>query len=145
MVDRYTAEKNFDYEINANKVVNNDRDVPQRNNEPNGEPETLVGKQLHKFGDLAVKEKPPNTLQRTKKKNMNEQLLKKKKNVNSPNITYKKDYINELTNEPLFYNPKTKDTISIYEELLYSIEVISLFLITFFLLSRSSYEFVKLV
>ena len=61
MVDRYTAEKNFDYEINANKVINNDRDIPQRDNEPNGEPETLVGKNLHKFGDLVVKEKPPSS------------------------------------------------------------------------------------
>lgn len=120
MVDRYTAEKNFDYEINANKVINNDRDIPQRDNEPNGEPETLVGKNLHKFGDLVVKEKPPSSLQRKKNKSKIEQLIQQrtKMNTNNTNIPNKKQLIDTSTNELLLYKPKTKDTKTIYEDLL---------------------------
>ena len=112
MVDRYTAEKNFDYEINANKVINNDRDIPQRDNEPNGEPETLVGKNLHKFGDLVVKEKPPSSLQRKKNKSKIEQLIQQRTqmNRNNTNIPNKKQLIDTSTNELLLYKPKTKDT-----------------------------------
>lgn len=122
MVDKYTKEKKYDYDINANKVVNTDRDFPQRDNEPSGEPETLVGRPMHKFGDLAVKEKPPNTLTRKKNRNMIEKLIKKRaKSTNNNKYTD----IGETTNlldksskEQLLYKPKTKDTLAIYEDLL---------------------------
>ena len=122
MVDKYTKEKKYDYDINANKVVNTDRDFPQRDNEPSGEPETLVGRQLHKFGDLAVKEKPPNTLTRKKNRNMIEKLIKKRTKSSNNNqytdIGQNSILLDNSTKELLLYKPKTKDTLAIYEDLL---------------------------
>ena len=69
MVEKYRDDYFYEYENNANKVVaisNRDNiDV----NESTGEAKTLVGKKLHRFGDLALREKAPKILKKNKKKN----------------------------------------------------------------------------
>ena len=109
MVDKYTNEKMFDLELNSNKVVNiKDKYVNLNFNEPTGEAETLVGKKLHKFGDLAQHSKPP-ILKRTKINDNNKNEIF----FNNNFIDFSKNL-----NEDIFYKPKTKDTQNVYEELL---------------------------
>ena len=111
MVDKYTNEKMFDLELNSNKVVNvKDKYVNLNFNEPTGEAETLVGKKLHKFGDLAQHSKPPSKLKRTKINNNN----------NKNEIFFNNNFVNFSKNlsEDILYKPKTKDTQNVYEELL---------------------------
>ena len=110
MVDKYTNEKMFDLELNSNKVVNiKDKYVNLNFNEPTGEAETLVGKKLHKFGDLAQHSKPP-ILKRTKINNNN----------NKNELFFNNNFINFSKNlsEDILYKPKTKDTQNVYDELL---------------------------
>ncbi len=110
MVDKYTNEKMFDLELNSNKVVNiKDKYVNLNFNEPTGEAETLVGKKLHKFGDLAQHSKPPSILKRTKINDNNKNEIF----FNNNFIDFSKNL-----NEDIFYKPKTKDTQNVYEELL---------------------------
>ena len=111
MVEKYRDDYFYEYENNANKVVaisNRDNiDV----NESTGEAKTLVGKKLHRFGDLALREKAPKILKKNKKKTLSNQLIETfTTNLNNKYIT--------LNEEKLKYYPKTKDTHSIYDDLL---------------------------
>ena len=53
----YTKFKAYDYRANSNLVLQPETRV--KTNEPTGEPESLAGKPLHKFGDRAERAKPP--------------------------------------------------------------------------------------
>ena len=72
MVERYRDDAIFEYENNANKVVaiSNRDNIPDIN-ESTGEAKTLVGKKLHRFGDLALREKPSKNIKKKKKMQKN--------------------------------------------------------------------------
>ena len=113
MIDKNYEHDNYDYEDNNNnftsrrdkdkdkdKNKDKDKDKHQRkHDEPTGEAETLIGRKLHKFGDLAQREKIPRT------------YLERRRNEE------KAFNIRKLKNENR-YNPKTKDTQSIYEDII---------------------------
>ena len=122
MVERLTKEKIYDYDLNANKVLNTqNKDYSQRDNEPSGEPETLVGKKLAPFGDLAIREKPPSVLSSQTKhtKRLIDRVRKKNTSIplSSNNPTYN-SAIPSINSEHLLYQPKTHETKLTYEELL---------------------------
>ncbi len=112
MVERYRDDAIFEYENNANKVVaiSNRDNIPDIN-ESTGEAKTLVGKKLHRFGDLALREKPPKNIKKSKNKSLSNQLME----TFTSNLNKK---YNSLSEEKLNYYPKTKDTHSIYDDLL---------------------------
>ena len=87
-------DKFYDFEGNPEKP--NTKGYGRKTNEPTGEAESLIGKKLHKFGDLAQREKIPIS------------LLNRRKNEEYSFGTVKKSS----------YNPKTKDTQLIYEDIM---------------------------
>ena len=75
----------------------------RRRNEPTGEAETLIGRKLPRFGDLAQREKIPRTYLERRKNEEKAFGVRKIKGENS-------------------YNPKTKDTQSIYEDIIIMVQ-----------------------
>ena len=90
-------------EKDREKDKDKDKDKHRRHDEPTGEAETLIGRKLHRFGDLAQREKiPRNYLERRKNEEKAFGAIKMK-NENK-------------------YNPKTKDTQSIYEDIIIMVQ-----------------------
>ena len=102
--NNYYKKKALEKKNPRDKEKDKERDrIKSRKEEPTGEAQSLIGRKLHKFGDLAQREKiPQNYLYRRK----NEEQLFKLKNQN----------IKEG------YNPKTKDTKSIYEDIIVMVQ-----------------------
>ena len=75
----------------------------RRRNEPTGEAETLIGRKLPRFGDLAQREKIPRTYLDRRK---NEEKAFGARKIKGENR----------------YNPKTKDTQSIYEDIIIMVQ-----------------------
>ena len=102
--NNYYKKKALEKKNPRDKEKDKERDrIKSRREEPTGEAQSLIGRKLHKFGDLAQREKiPQNYLYRRK----NEEQLFRLKNQN----------IKEG------YNPKTKDTKSIYEDIIVMVQ-----------------------
>ena len=77
--------------------------LKSRREEPTGEAQSLIGRKLHKFGDLAQREKIPQTYLYRRK---NEENLFRLKHPNAQRE----------------YNPKTKDTQSLYEDIIVMVQ-----------------------
>ena len=102
--NNYYKKKALEKKNPRDKEKDKERDrIKSRREEPTGEAQSLIGRKLHKFGDLAQREKiPQNYLYRRK----NEEQLFRLKNQN----------IKEG------YKPKTKDTKSIYEDIIVMVQ-----------------------
>ena len=77
--------------------------IKSRKEEPTGEAQSLIGRKLHKFGDLAQREKIPQTYLSRRKNEEKLFNLKKQKDERG-------------------YNPKTKDTQSLYEDIIIMVQ-----------------------
>ena len=115
MIDKTYENDNYDYENNNNnftsrrdrdrdkdKEKDKDKDKHKKHDEPTGEAETLIGR-LHKFGDLAQREKIPRAYLERRRNEEKAFNLRRAKNENR-------------------YNPKTKDTQSIYEDIIIMVQ-----------------------
>ena len=104
--DNYDADEfnihNY-YKKDKEKEKDKDKDKYRKHDEPTGEAETLIGRKLHRFGDLAQREKIPRT------------YLERRKNEEKAFGTQKTKAENK-------YNPKTKDTQSIYEDIIIMVQ-----------------------
>ena len=115
MIDKTYENDNYDYENNNNnftsrrdrdrdkdKEKDKDKDKHKKHDEPTGEAETLIGR-LHKFGDLAQREKIPRAYLERRRNEEKAFNIRRAKNENR-------------------YNPKTKDTQSIYEDIIIMVQ-----------------------
>ena len=100
--DIYNNNNNY-YKRDKEKDKERDKDKHRKHDEPTGEAETLIGRKLHRFGDLAQREKIPRTYLERRKNEENAFGTRKPKNENR-------------------YNPKTKDTQSIYEDIIIMVQ-----------------------
>ena len=98
----YTNNNNY-YKKDKDKDKDKEKDKHRKHDEPTGEAETLIGRKLHKFGDLAQREKIPRTYLERRKNEEKAFNIRKSKNENR-------------------YNPKTKDTQSIYEDIIIMVQ-----------------------
>ena len=90
---------NIKYSKKDKKDKDKEKDKLKRRDEPTGEAETLIGRKLPRFGDLAQREKIPRTYLERRKNEEKAFGSRRLKNENK-------------------YNPKTKDTQSIYEDII---------------------------
>ena len=98
----YTNNNNY-YKKDKDKDKDKEKDKHRKHDEPTGEAETLIGRKLHKFGDLAQREKIPRAYLERRKNEEKAFNIRKSKNENR-------------------YNPKTKDTQSIYEDIIITVQ-----------------------
>ena len=103
-VDIYNNNNNY-YKRDKEKEKDKDRnkDKHKKPDIPTGEAETLIGRKLHRFGDLAQREKIPRSYLERRKNEEKVFGIRKPKNENR-------------------YNPKTKDTQSIYEDIIIMVQ-----------------------
>ena len=99
----YMNNNNNYYRKDKDKDKDKEKDKHRKHDEPTGEAETLIGRKLHKFGDLAQREKIPRTYLERRKNEEKAFSIRKSKNENK-------------------YNPKTKDTQSIYEDIIIMVQ-----------------------
>ncbi|KAL9656222.1 hypothetical protein ABK040_007838 [Willaertia magna] len=104
--------REYEYRSNSNVVLTAKRKKKKEINEPSGEPETLVGKELYKMGDRVEYTKPPTSS--TSKRKKNKVYKKKKKRATSS--------ILDVDIDQTHYKPKTEETQVIYENLLNKIQ-----------------------
>ena len=102
--NNYYKKKALEKKNPKDKEKDKERDrIKSRREEPTGEAQSLIGRKLHKFGDLAQREKIPQTYLYRRK--TEEQLFKlKNQNIQTG------------------YNPKTKDTKSLYEDIIVMVQ-----------------------
>ena len=102
--NNYYKKKALEKKNPKEKEKEKERDrLKSRREEPTGEAQSLIGRKLHKFGDLAQREKIPQTYLYRRK---NEENLFRLKH---PNMQRE-------------YNPKTKDTQSLYEDIIIMVQ-----------------------
>ena len=102
--NNYYKKKALEKKNPKEKEKDKERDrLKARREEPTGEAQSLIGRKLHKFGDLAQREKIPQTY-----------LYRKKNEENLFRLKHPK-----INNE---YNPKTKDTQSLYEDIIVMVQ-----------------------
>jgi len=102
--NNYYKKKALEKKNPKEKEKDKERDrLKSRREEPTGEAQSLIGRKLHKFGDLAQREKIPQTYLYRRK---NEENLFRLKHPNAQRE----------------YNPKTKDTQSLYEDIIVMVQ-----------------------
>ena len=111
MSEQDDSDEEYDFNKNPNnyyekKARDKEKEkdkIKSRREEPTGEAQSLIGRKLHKFGDLAQREKIPQTYLSRRKNEEKLFNLKKQKNERG-------------------YNPKTKDTQSLYEDIIIMVQ-----------------------
>lgn len=73
MAERFEAFRRFDYRLNSNLVIQKETHAPNQN-EPTGEPESLVGRILHPMGDKVVRMTPQELKETLQKKRVGKEL-----------------------------------------------------------------------
>eukprot|EP01027_Heterolobosea_sp_BB2_P011038 GEZU01016104.1.p1 GENE.GEZU01016104.1~~GEZU01016104.1.p1 ORF type:complete len:2151 (-),score=711.87 GEZU01016104.1:145-6597(-) len=113
MADKANWKQLYSYAGNANLVLNPDRSV-REHNAPTGEPETLRGKDLAKFGDRVAYTKPEGTRKKRKETTELKSRSKSARIFEGASVLSTSDeYF-----DPTLYRPKTEETRAAFEQLL---------------------------
>jgi len=119
MVDQLVKKQQYEYKATASLVVRTERGK-LRGNEPSGEAASLVGKKLEKFGDLAVREKPPGPLKEKdkEKSQKKKEIFDPTREMAAPGFRASGHVLETNIGDEQLYRPRTRETRALYEELL---------------------------
>lgn len=126
MAERFEAFRRFDYHLNSNLVIQKESHGPSQN-EPTGEPESLAGRKLYSMGDKVMRTTPKELREITSKKKA-DALQKSRRDAKALNLAAAKRFKRDIKGGPGIleaeisdvktYQPTTRETTIIYEQLL---------------------------
>lgn len=126
MAEEFAKFKRFEYRTNSNLVLQREGAAPSQN-EPTGEPESLRGRVYNKMGDMVLYEKPKeiDEIKEKKRKKVEEKarsgdsIVQKKAKMD---IHKGETVLSSDVTETQIYRPRTQQTKSVYEQLLYRLQ-----------------------
>jgi pre-mRNA-splicing helicase BRR2 len=133
MAERFEAFRRFDYRLNSNLVIQKESHAPSQN-EPTGEPESLVGKLNYPMGDKVVRSNPTEFQKALKKKQATMETLSERPYSSKADSSHRqrmiasKKFKNEIrkgasvldpdVSEVSSYVPSTTESSLLYRRLL---------------------------
>uniref|UniRef100_A0A0G4G6Z2 Uncharacterized protein n=1 Tax=Chromera velia CCMP2878 TaxID=1169474 RepID=A0A0G4G6Z2_9ALVE len=128
MAEEFLRDKRFAYNQTSNLVLQREGPAP-REHEPSGEPETLAGRGLLKMGDRVTRDIPKEIREALEKKKRSketgeeEQVERKQKKARSGlHLRKGETVLSETVTETQLYNPTTRQTRQVYEQMLNGIQ-----------------------